>query len=154
MQVKTTVYNRIVDLALKTKEDFKARGIAIPTTNESGEIKIGRFFIVRENGSYSVLNLRREKIYDNLNLPQTAILVANSLALNQSVNQTLLIHDYRYGCSEFDEENYRRIAKSLMHKQDWERYESVLIKQEIAQEKSEMSKNEILRSFQKLSHLR
>lgn len=154
MQVKTKVYNKIVDLALKTKEEFKARGIVIPTKNDNGELTIGRYIVIKENNNYNVLNSRREIVYSNLNLPHTAILVANSLALNQPVSRTLLDHDYRYGCSEFDEENYRRIAESLMNKKDWERYESILVKQETAQEKSEISKKEIIRSFQKLSHLR
>lgn len=150
MKIESRIFNQIANIALRTKEEFREIGVVIPTTNERGRIKIGRYIIDKNSKGYFIQNSYDEVVYSEINLPQTALLVANSLALGKVVNQNILNYDIQHGFSEFEELNYQRLSKNLMHKKDWERYQAILIKQELAQERAEFAKKEIQRAFAKL----
>lgn len=150
MKIESRIFNQIANIALRTKKEFREIGVVIPTTNERGQIKIGRYIIDKNSKGYFIQNSYGEVVYSEINLPQTALLVANSLALGKVVNQNILNYDIQHGFSEFEELNYQRLSKNLMQKKDWERYQAILIKQELAQERAEFAKKEIQRAFAKL----
>jgi hypothetical protein len=154
MKISTETYNQLIDLVLKTKKDFKSRGVAIPTLSENGSVKIGRYTVGRNSTGYFILDNYKEVVFSSINLPQTALIIANSLALNQVVSRHILEQDARCGDIEFDELNFNRLTASLIRKKDTERYESLSIKHNAAQEKAEKARRDILRLFGKLQQLR
>jgi hypothetical protein len=155
MQITDELYRKVQALAIEVKEDFRAKGIVLPTKGVNGIVKLGNYTVARtDKGFYSVLDARSNLVYSQINLPQTALLLANSLALGKWVDSKLLEHDKQYGFSSFETDNYNRLSKTFLQKEDWTRYDALLIKQEAAQERAEESKNFVLRLFEKLRRLR
>jgi hypothetical protein len=88
-------------------------------------------------------------VVDHINLPQTAILTANKLALGQYKDTELLINDTKYGYSEFEEELYKRALKN----NTITNFDIKLSKYGTASIKKEAYKRTIDNSFQKLIKL-
>jgi hypothetical protein len=154
MQINDQLYKKVVDLAFEVKENFRERGYVVPS-QDCGKVRIGNYFVSREKtGFYSVKDVRGNVLYEKVNLPQTAALVANSLALGKNEEDKFLKYDREYGFSAFEDENYRRLSTVYLNSQDWGRYEALVTKQESAQEKAEQAKNFILAYFEKLRRIR
>ena len=155
MKLKENLYKQVEDLALEIKADFRAKGVAIPSIQQDGSTRLGNYSIVKDHeGFYNIFNSQQHVIYSGINLPQTALLVANALALNHYVNCKLLDDDKQYGFSLFELKNFQRLCDSLIKQQAWDRYEALMIKKETAYKKAQLTKNNILRSFEKLRRLR
>jgi hypothetical protein len=155
MQIDHQLYKKIIDLAYEVKENFRERGYVLPSSDSQGRIRIGNYFISRENtGFYTVSDTRNNILYKQINLPQTAALVANSLALRSAEETKFLEYDRDYGYYAFENDNYQRLSQVYLKNRDWARYEALETKQESAQEKAEQAKHMILAYFEKLCRLR
>lgn len=155
MKLSKQLHKKVEDLANSVRNDFRSRGIVIPMKEDNGIINLDGFFVVRnKNGFYSILNKVKTAIVENINLPQTAVLVANKLALGRSVDDRLIAQDTQYGYNAFEEEQCKRIASKMAKQNDWERFDSLVVKQGIAHLKAEYAKKNIISSFEKLRQLR
>lgn len=154
MLAEKQLYKKLTELALEIKENLRERGYVVPAENEDGKVKIGNYFIVKDKGFFSVTDLRNNTVYEKINLPQTALIIANSLALGQTINNKILENDQQYGYGYFEDLNYNRLFKSLLNKKDYDKFEALLIKQELAQSRAEHAKNYILTNFEKLRRMR
>lgn len=151
--MKTTpedIYFRMRKLSVEVRNGLLRKGIVVPTKNDDGTITIGKFTIVKnQDGSYAILDYTDEKIIDKINLPQTAIIVANKLALGQYKDSTLLDVDRRYGSADFEERLYRR----AISRQSTDVISLYVTKYEIAKYKKNEYRESINRSFEKLLKL-
>jgi hypothetical protein len=151
--MKTTpedLYFRMKKLSVEVRKDLLRKGIVVPTKNTDGTITIGNFTIVKNlDGSYAILDHTDEKLVDNINLPQTAIMVANKLALGHYKDSILLDVDRRYGSADFEERLYRR----ALSKRSNDFISVYVTKYEIAKHKKNGYRESINRSFEKLLKL-
>lgn len=144
---------KILHVSNEVKEDFRKKGIAIPTMNDNGSISLGHYTIKKgADGFYNILDYSGEAVVSQLNLAQTAAMVANNLAVGKFVDSGLVDKDRRYGYAVFEEEQAKRaLAKSS--KKDLDYFDLMLTKHMIAKAKKNLYKSEIVKSFEKLRNL-
>lgn len=150
------VYDKVVILAKKVKENLRKQGIVVPIDNPNGTVQIGTFLISKtQNGEFSISDHHGDMIVDNINLPQTAAIIANDLALGRFLNQELLKEDRNYGFALFEENLYQQIIgkKSRANKLSLDRYDLIQTKCLISKSKRERHKQSIIRRFEKLRRL-
>lgn len=148
-------YQRISKLNQKVKQDLKIKGLIVPKKNKNGTISLGRFTIKKDSaGFYSIIDYRQEIVADQINLPQTAALVANKLALGKWLDRDLLAVDSKYGHASFDELIHRRSAKKHLRLKNFERAEVMLAKSDMARYKRDSYKRSIKADFEKLLKVR
>jgi len=144
------LYTRIKKVSDEVRKKLLVKGVVVPIKNKNGTISIGHFTIVKENnGSFSILDYSNEIMVKHINLPQTAILVSNKLALGLYKDTELLEMDRRYGSADFEEELYKRALNrknSNVSSLYVSRYDDAKLK------KAENKRN-IVRSFEKLIKL-
>ena len=114
------LYNKIQKLSEDVRLDLERKGVVVPVKNKDGTISVGYYKIVKNDNGYSILNHAGLPEVDGINLPQTAVLIANSLALGKYRDNKLIDFDRRYGYALFDEELHTRAVaqskkKSLEH---------------------------------------
>jgi hypothetical protein len=148
------LYKKVADLTAGIKQEFRAKGIVLPTRTNRG-IKLDNYSVVKNDDDYySILTSTDEVVFDKINLSYTAIVIANTLALGQTVDPKLIENDRQHGYQTFEEDNYRRMVAVHTKKKDWDRAETALLKQKIAHERAKIAKKYIVASFEKLRRLR
>lgn len=144
------LYHRIQQLSDVVRTDLRRKGLVIPIKNKNGTITIGKYTIVKSNdGSYGILDYTSESVVNGINLPQTAIIVANKLALGYYKDTDLLDVDRRYGSADFEERLYKRALTQKSH----DVISIYVTKYEIAKYKKNGYKQSIDKSFEKLLKL-
>jgi flavin-binding protein dodecin len=86
---------------------------------------------------------------DQINLPQTAVVLANNLALGRYKDINLINADKNYGYAAFDEMLHMR-AVEKSSKRSLEYFDVMLTKGMLARAKKESYRSDIVRSFEKL----
>jgi hypothetical protein len=147
------LYKKMVRLSDEVKQQLLKKGIVIPAKNTDGSVSIGRFKIIKnDEGFYAIINSQREVIVDGINLPQTAVIVANGLALGKFKDAEVINHDKRYGYALFEETRHKQ-AIDNSNKKSLEYFDLAMTKYSIARAKKEYHKKDVVRSFQKLIKL-
>lgn len=147
------LYKKFVKLSESVKNDLLKKGVVVPVKNKNGSINVGHFKIVKNNdGYYNILNRAGDIVVDQINLPQTAAVVANGLALGKFKDDELLYADKRYGFALFDETLYTRSVENS-NKRSLEYFDLMLTKSVIAKAKKEKYKQDVIKSFEKLIKL-
>lgn len=147
------LYNKIVKVSKQVHSDLRLKGIVVPVKNRDGSIRIGAFTVVKTDSDfYEILDHNREPIVDHINLPQTAAILANGLALGKFIDKNLLETDQYYGYALFEEQLHQR-ALERSRKKSLEYFELTSNKRTIAKTKKELYKKDIVRSFEKLRNL-
>jgi hypothetical protein len=150
--IPNDLYDKIERVSETVRQGFLNKGIVIPVKNRDGSISLGRFKVVNEhNGFYTIYDQRGEPIVDHINLPQTAALLANDLALGRWMDKQLLEKDRQYGYALFEETLYKhRLTKQ---KQPLDEFEIALSRNMIFKRKRENYERTIIKSFEKLRKL-
>jgi len=145
------LYKKIEEINRNVKEKLKRRGVIVPIKLDDGSVDIGRYRIERnQNSTYSILSPRGEKIVSGINLPHTAALIANNMALGKWLDNDLLQIDIKYGHALFDETIHRKSAEANLQRKNYDKAEIMLIKSDIAKHKKESYKRSIIFNFEKL----
>ena len=149
------LYNKVKEIAQGVTAELRAKGLVAPVRfGKSGTIKFGNYYIIKKNGFYSITSKTSDNIIDQINLPQTAILLANALALGKWSDDKLLNADRQYGFQTFEEDQYKQVSTAAAKKKDWDKFDIIAIKQSRARIKAETAKKSILVSFEKLRQIR
>jgi hypothetical protein len=147
------LYNKIVKVSKQVHNELRRKGIVVPVKNRDGSIRIGSYTVVKTDSDfYEVLDHNQETVIKHINLPQTAAMLANNLALGRFVDKALLETDQHYGYALFEEQLQQR-AIERSRKKSLEYFELALSKHKIAKTKKEIHKKDIVRSFEKLRNL-
>lgn len=147
------LYNKIVKLSDTVKFDLLKKGVVVPVKNKNGSINVGHFKIVKtDNGYYNILSRSGDIVVDQINLPQTAAVLANGLALGKFKDDSLLDSDRRYGFALFDETLHRRSLENSS-KKSLEYFDLMLTKSLIAKAKKDRYKQDVIKSFEKLINI-
>jgi hypothetical protein len=154
-QIPFDIYQTIKKINHDVKKQLMRKGVVVPVQTNDGAIRIGRYSIKKlETGFYSIVNYRNEAVVDNINLPQTAAILANKLALGKWLDDQLLKSDAGYGHALFEEELHTKLGKSFIKKNDLDRAELMFTKSAIAKAKKDRFKKEIDSGFEKLMNIR
>lgn len=154
MQESSSVYYKIQELTKQVKDDFKSRGFVLPTKSDNNDVRIGNYFVSKIDDQYRITNRFKEIVCDNINLPQTALLLSNSLALNGKLDRSLLEKDQQYGFNSFDRDNFDRLAKLSVKKGNWNKYHHAISRKESAHMRADNAKKAIVNRFEKLYQFR
>ena len=145
--ISNDIWNKLFYVSTQVRDTLKKRGFVIPI-EENGVIKIGDYIIKKENNFYNIQDSSKYVIIGNINLPHTAIMLANKLALGKFLDNDLINKDRNFGYAEF-EENLQSKIKS----KDVEIQEVRDMKYKIAKHKKERYFNQINKDFKKLCSL-
>jgi len=147
------LYKKLIKVSTEVKQDFRRKGLVIPVENKDGSITLDNFTITKDSdGFYVILNRSGNAIVDQINLPHTAILLANGLALGKFLDDALLKEDQNYGYALFDELVHERAVR-LSKKKSLEHFEVMMGKCTVARAKKEQCRITINKSFEKLRKL-
>lgn len=150
-KIPANVFNKFELLARSVITDLKNKGYVVPVKQSDGSIRFEKFVVRKnKNGFYSVHG--RQIVYaDNINLPQTAAIVANDLALGRILDDKIIRLDRDYGYRLFDEEVFSNAAKRKKNTLDQEIFYQTRSK--IARAQKDEIKGRILQTFKKLSNV-
>jgi|688.fasta_scaffold240431_2 hypothetical protein len=149
------IYLKIQQISTNVKEKLKHQGIVVPVKKRDGSIQIGAYSIKKEgSGFYSILDFKNEVIINRINLPQTAAIQANRLALGKYVDDKVLEADTKYGHACFDEELHTHLAERSLQKKDLDKAEMMYTKSTIARHKKNQHMFEVKKGFEKLMRFR
>lgn len=145
------VYSTIEQLSKDVKEKLRLKGVVVPTKSKDGSINVGHFAIKKKyDGFYCIVDFEKEILIDRINLPQTAAVIANQLALGKLTDDKLLEADRKYGHSLFDEELHTKLAEKSLKSNLMDRADVMFTKSKIARYKKEQYRLTIIRGFEKL----
>lgn len=151
--VTDDLYKKIVKVSTAVKAEFRRKGLVIPVENKDGSVTLDNFTISKDSqGFYVILNKHSEVVIDQINLPQTAAVVANGLALGKLLDDKLINLDKEYGYAVFDETLHERAVRRS-NKKSLDYFDLMLTKCMIARAKKEHYKSDIVKSFEKLIKL-
>ena len=155
MKINNQLFKKVEQLAEGVKKDFQSKGLVIPIKEKDGSVKFNNYTIVRDrSGFYSIISASNITIVSNINLPQSAIILANALALGRGTDDKIINHDKQYGFNSFEEEQCKKVAAAMAKKKEWDRMDTLIIKQNIAHQRAEYAKDTVLKSFEKFRRLR
>jgi hypothetical protein len=145
------VYSKIEQLSKDAKSKLLTQGIVVPIKGKDGAIKVGNYIIKRKkDGFYCILDFEKEIIIDRINLPQTAAVVANRLALGKYVEDDIVNADTGYGYALFDEELHTKLAEKNVQSNMLDRADVMFTKSKISRFKKDEYMKTVMRSFNKL----
>jgi hypothetical protein len=147
------LFEKFEKMAKAIKQDFKNKGLVIPSKRKDGSILIGDYIVVKKSGAYYINNRRGHSVVGPLNLPQTAIVVANDLALGRWADQRLLESDKWYGWKAFAEQAATAQADRAYRNKDPDRADLSQYKAITAGEQKLFYKKSIDSRFDKLCKL-
>lgn len=153
-QITENFLDKVETLARSVKQDLKNKGVVVPSKGKDGSYRFGNYRMVKENsGFYSIFDKDGQAIATNINLPQTAAVIANDLALGKLLDIELLKLDTNYGYRDFDCELFEsKCAK--YQKNDPDKFLIYNTRYLIAKEQRSVFKNQILAKFDKLRRVR
>lgn len=149
------LYKKITELNNSVKNDLKKNGFIVPILLNDNKIKIGNFIINKNTKGFFEIKDRKNKVFiENINLAQTAILIANKLALGKWANDDLLKLDKNYGYLLFDEQVYLRSKQQGIKNKNFDKVDIMNHRLDKLKTKKEYLKNSILINYQKLLNFR
>ena len=149
-KITEDIVKKIEKLGVEVETDFRRKGLAIPVKNNDGSITMGFYTIVKNNkGLFNIIDYSNTSVIEDINLAQSAVLIANDLALGKFINKNIVEKDRNYGYALFEEQLTSKFLKKKRRK-SLEQKEVLLTKCLIAQGKKNFYKNEISQTFEKL----
>lgn len=133
------------------EKELKKKGYVPAKRKQDGTVRIGNFSIIKEqDGFYSVLDSNNNIIAGRINLPHSAAIFANNLALGRWTDREILDIDRRYGHYSFDEQLSKFHFSRNFHSKNYDKAEIMNEKYRTARLKKNFYKNKILTGFDKL----
>jgi hypothetical protein len=150
-KIPDNVFNKIESLAKEVITNLKKKGHIVPVKQQDGSVRFEKFVVRKnKNGFYSVYG--RSIVYaDNINLPQTAAILASNLALGKILDADIIKLDKEYGYRLFDEQVFLNATKRKKISLDQEIFYET--RSSIAKLQKDEIKGRILQSFKKLSNM-
>lgn len=145
------VLNELDKLNKNVSESLRKKGIVPPKKESDGSVRIGKFKISKTSeGYYMITDQRNEVIITEINLPHTAAILANKLALGNFTDSVLLNLDKQYGHHSFNEQICKHQYMKNCQIKNFDRAEIIIEKYKTARLKKQHYKNQILQGFNKL----
>jgi len=153
-KLSNKIYQKIHNLNRDVKDKLRRRGFVSPILQSDGSIIVGQFRIKKnQNNFFDIEDKDQKKIIFDINLPESAILIANDLALTNCLNSVKISIDKQYGYVLFDITRYNHNIKNLLKKQNYEKVDLMIAKKSSAVYKAKQLKNVIESDYKKLLQL-
>ena len=153
-KILNKIYQKIQNINRDVKEKLRRRGFISPIRQSDGSIVVGQYIIKRnQNSFFNILDKDQNILFVNINLAESAILIANELALTNCLHSSKLSIDQQYGYVMFDIKRYDHNIKSLLKKQNYERLDLMVAKKSSAIFKAKKLKTIIETDYKKLLQL-
>jgi hypothetical protein len=144
------LFNKLVIVSEHVKQQMQLSDIIIPIRNNNGSVTVGAYTLLKTSaGFYAIINSKGLILIDYINLPQTAAILANKLALGKFIDRDLVSQDKQYGYALFEEILHKKAAERSKTK-DPEYAALRMIKFNISKLKKDGFKRNILNSFEKM----
>jgi hypothetical protein len=151
--IREEIFKKILKVSQTVEKDLRTRGIVIPIQNNDGTISVGSYMIVKNiDGYYFIKDRTNDVVVDQINLPQTAALLANGLALGKFADSKLIAEDKNYGYALFEEQLHKQALSRSKHR-DIDYFHLAMTKFMISKAKKNVHKQSIVNSFEKLRKL-
>ena len=111
------VLQKLQSLKNAVKKSLREKGVVVPVKTANG-LKLDDYEIVLEEAGYVIYDKFQDKLYKNLYYLQTAVLVANALALKRSVRHEWIVNDRTAGVADFDMKLFETRYSSSVKKKD------------------------------------
>jgi hypothetical protein len=147
------LFEKFTKLANAVRQDFKSKGVVPPSQKKDGSIQIGIYNIKKQNSVYYIKDRNNNIIVGPLNLAQTAVVVANDLALGRWPDHKLIDEDKWYGYKAFAEQSALHVAEIASKRKDTDRADFSFYRAAIAAEQKLIYKKTIDSRFNKLCKL-
>ena len=148
-KVQKNLVDKVQVLADNVKRDLRKKGVIVPVKHKDGSISFDEYTMIKKQDGYYILKGNTE-VAGPINLPQTAIVIANGLALGRSVDYKLLDHDKWYGYKSFDEEVFTRSANNSIKTKNYDKADWCFTRAGIAKQQKEAHKSDILSHFNRI----
>jgi hypothetical protein len=150
-EIPSNLYHKIRSLSNEVHVELRKKGVVVPVKNTDGSISLGQYKITKTDVGYTIIDHYAEPVVENLNLAQSAILVANGLALGRYKDEKVIDADRRYGYALFEEELHKKVATKKRVTLDYA--DLMHTKAAIAKVKKDQYKRDLLNRFEKLIQL-
>jgi len=145
------IFKDFSDLTKTVKKDLRKKGLVPASLNTDGSVRVGNFSIVKDStGFYSIIDSNKTTIEKNINLPHTAAILANKLALGLWSDRDVLNADRRYGHLCFDETLYKQRYLKYRKKKLYDQAEIFIEKFNTARLRKQLLHTQIVQGFEKL----
>jgi hypothetical protein len=114
---QTQVLEKLQAVKGAVKKSLREKGVVVPVKTSRG-LRLDDFEIVEDVTGFTILDKWKEKQYSKLYFMQTAVVIANALALNKQVKQEWVIHDAIAGSADFDLKVFDKRYQSSVKKKD------------------------------------
>jgi hypothetical protein len=108
---------KLQSLKTAVKENLRTKGVIVPVKTANG-LKLDSYEVVLEVTGNAVYDKYQDRIYKNLHYLQTAVLVANSLALRRPVRDEWINDDKYAGVADFDKKLFEVRYNNSLKKKD------------------------------------
>ena len=150
-KTKTNIFSQVETVAKDVIKNLKNKGYVVPTKENDGTIRFDMYLVKKEStGFYSVLDVYGNSYASGLNLPQTAAIIANDLAVGKIVDNNLIALDKNYGWKIFDRDLFKKYTQQKNSIDQFVYYKTQM---ESAAFRAKDIKNTIDRAFSKLYRL-
>lgn len=152
MKKSKNIYPKLEKLAHKVHADFRKQGVSIPFYADDGALSVYGYRVIHEtNGKYSITDVTSHVVVADINLAQTAMLLANSLSLGRWLDTDLINIDRQYGYQLFEKCLFKQSQATSMSRKNYDRAEWLGDKYNIANRKATTLKQRIDVEFGKLN---
>jgi hypothetical protein len=148
-KVQKNLVDKVQVLADNVKRDLRKKGVIVPVKHKDGSITFDEYTMIKKDTGYFIYKGQRE-LAGPINLPQTAIVIANGLALGRSVDYALLDHDKWYGYKSFDEEVFTKSAANSLKTKNYDKADFCFTRASIAKQQKEVHRSDILSHFNRI----
>jgi len=148
-KVQKDLVERVNTIAEHVKDDLRKKGVIVPVKQKDGSVHFDDYIMVKESDGYHIYK-KKLHIAGPINLPQTAIVIANGLALGRLVDDKLIEQDRWYGFKLFDEEVYTKSANNSLKSKNYDKADFCFTRASIAKQQKETHKRDIMSHFNRI----
>ena len=148
-----SLFIKVEKIAKTVIDSLKKKGYVVPSSLPNNRVNFDGYIVGRDQeGFYYISNPRKDILIDKINLPQTAAVVANNLALGKSAVDSLLVQDKYFGYKDFDQAIFKRAMNRS--KQNIDQFTYWQTRHNDAKHQAKSHRSAIVNSFEKLRSLR
>jgi hypothetical protein len=147
------LFNKVERVAKTVLDSLKKKGYIVPSSLSNNRVNFDGYIVGRDDeGYYYITNPETSLLIDKINLPQTAAVVANNLALGRYNIESLLDQDKHFGFRDFDTLIFKRAMDRS--KRNIDQFAYWQTRYNTARQQAKSHKSTIVNSFEKLRSLR
>lgn len=148
-KVQKDLVEKVHTLAEHVKQDLRKKGVVVPTKHKDGSIQFDEYLMVREADGFHIYQ-RKTHLVGPINLAQTAIVIANGLALGRQADPKLIENDRWYGFKSFDEEVFTKSANNSLKNKNYDKADWCFTRASIAKQQKESYRSGIMSQFNRI----